>query len=166
MKSWKSFYLKPPRTLEIMISIKYHLTITKVCLMLWSCWKPSQINYLEHQCTYLKRQRIFLHAEGIIKMTLISYISHWLSNIDRHLFIRSLKYILEGPLYEIWLERSLEIKPEFQKRMEFLPELNSFGCIWNFPRHFYSIDIIIVFGINISFKRNCTVAIRSSAIVS
>lgn len=40
-----------------------------------------------------------------------------------------MKYIPEGPLYELWLEESLEINTSFEKKAEQLPFVIKF--YWN-----------------------------------
>lgn len=47
-------------------------------------------------------------------------------NIDNELLLWSLRFEPDGPLCELWLERSLTIDHQFDKKVEFLPSMISF----------------------------------------
>ncbi|GAA5809107.1 hypothetical protein MFLAVUS_002511 [Mucor flavus] len=42
---------------------------------------------------------------------------------QRTLYLWSLRFVEEGPAYELWLESRLEIKPRFEDKIEELPKV-------------------------------------------
>ncbi|KAI7899275.1 uncharacterized protein BX663DRAFT_538130 [Cokeromyces recurvatus] len=68
----------------------------------------AYIYYFGSVDTFTKIKILFTHAAGTI------------------IYLWSLKYVKDGPIYELWLEGFLNIEPKFEDRFEMLPKMINF----------------------------------------
>lgn len=77
--------------------------------------------------TFCKNNVLFVHAADNIRFFFFFFLAFISSKfLDENIYLWSLRYESKGPIFELWLETMLHIKPEIVDKLESVPAFLNF----------------------------------------
>jgi hypothetical protein len=104
--------------------------------------------------TFRSIKVFFIHAAGKLYISLFYLVpfTHLCNVLEETLYLWSLRFEPGGPVYELWLEDMLLIRPDIEDKLEAMPAIINF--FWNFKANI-TCTLIVCFSLTFFLDSVC-----------